>query len=347
MRGAASSAPTDARLWPTTDCASVPEMRFRSSKLVLSAFCPALLLSFTVAQAQEAPLKRTFTIGASVTYRIRMNVRSEITGQRTEKIGEVTYAVPLARSAECRVSWRATQRILEAAADGGARVEESLDNFEISEADTASDRSPSGEADKEAAELARALRETLAGWGVPRIFRYRQHTGGQLFDLPTEGGPLLGEQGAPVLTLWLLRALRPAAVLPARPLRIGDRWQEPRAIALKDWTDVHAVESGEWLDSPRNPDAVVRLHQEQQISGRAAPAQGEGALELHFHAESLHTVSLQDGGLLAATRSGVHELTHVLGPVAGLPEPPRFRATLSAQVEIEECDDPMCPTPRP
>ena len=276
-----------------------------------------------------------------------MKIRSEITGQRTEKIGEVTYAVPLTRSAECRVSWRATQRVLETPADGQALVEETLDGFEVAEAETTSDRNTPGEMDKDAADLARALHEMLAEWGVPRTLRYHQNSSGQLLDLSSGGGPQLGEQGAPVLTLWLLRALRPAAALPARPLRIGDRWQEPRAIALKDWTDVHAVESGEWLDSPRNPDAVVRLHQEQQISGRAAPAQGEGALELHFHAESLHTISLQDGGLLAATRSGVHELTHVLGPVAGLPEPPRFRATLSAQVEIEECDDASCSTPRP
>jgi hypothetical protein len=321
-------------------------MRSRSSQLFLSALFPALLLIPARAQAQEAPLTRSFTVGAGATYRVRLNIRSEIAGERTEKIGEVTYAVPLTRSAECRITWRATQRILETTADGGALVEESLDGFEVAEAGATIDRNSQGEVDKETADLARALREMLAGWGVPRTLRYQQNSSGQLKDLSGGGGPRLGEQGAPLLTLWLLRALRPAAALPARPLRIGDHWQEPRAVALKEWKDVNAVESGDWLDSPRKPDAAVRLHQEQQISGRAA-ADGEGTLELRFHAEALHTISLQDGGLLAATRSGVHELTRVLGPVAGLPEPPRFRATLSAQVEIEECDDPSCPTPRP
>ena len=292
--------------------------------------------------AQEAPVTRNFVAGASMAYRVHLTVRSELDGQRTEKIGEVTYAVPLTRSAECRISWRTTRRILEIAADGSARVEESLDGFEASPASPASDAAAAEKPDQQTAELAAALHETLASWGIPRTLRYRESAGGQLSDVSAEAGPLLGEQGAPLLTLWLLRALRPAATLPARPLRIGDRWQEPRAAQVKDWKETSASESGEWLGDPRNPDAAARLHLVQQIYAQSPATGGESQLELRFHAESLNTISLQDGGVLAATRSASRDLVRVLGSVAGLPDPPRFRATLSVQVEIEECDDASC-----
>jgi hypothetical protein len=292
--------------------------------------------------AQEAPITRVFTRGTGASYRVSLVVRSRLDGQRTEKIGDVTYAVPLTRSAECRISWRTTQRILEIAADGSARLEESLTGFEISSANPPSVAGASPDLDKESAELSIALRETLASWGIARTLGYRQGPGGQLLELRADGGPVLAEPGSPLLTSWLVRALRPAAVLPARPLRIGDRWQEPRSTSIKNWKETSAMESGEWLEAPLNPGVAARLHLVQQIWGQTPAPGGEGALEIRFHAESLSTVSLQDGSVLRATRSASQELVRVLGPVAGLPEPPRFRATLSVQVEIEGCDDASC-----
>lgn len=329
-------------------------MPLRSSHLRLIVLCALPLLVSVRASPQEAPVTRAFTVGDSVTYRVRLMVRSELEGQRTEKIGEVTYAVPLTRSAEFRISWRATRRILETAADGSARVEESLDGFDTSQADPASDTGAVEKQDKETAELAEALRETVKAWGVPRTLRYAESPAGQVRDLELQGGPALGESGFPLLTLWLLRALRPGIALPAQPLRIGNRWEQPRTMQLGNWNEVSAMESGEWLEAQRNPESAVRLHIVQQVSGRipsssaARAAANSGAqdesseFEIRFHAESLNTLSLQDGRLLAATRSASRELVRVLGPVAGLPQPPRFRATLSVQVVIEGCDDGSC-----
>lgn len=317
-------------------------MRLRSSQLLLGALFPILLLPSVPTQAQEAPITRVFTTGTGASYRVSLVVRSRLDGQRTEKIGDVTYAVPLTRSDECRISWRATQRILEIAADGSAQVEESLAGFQISSANPPGLAGASPDLDKESAELSVALHETLASWGIPRTLSYRESPGGQLLELRPDGGPVLAEPGSPLLTPWLVRALRPAAALPARPLRIGDRWQEPRSTPMKNWKEMSALESGEWLEAPLNPGVAARLHLVQQISGQTPAAGGEGALEIRFHAESLNTVSLQDGSVLSATRAASQELVRVLGPVAGLPEPPRFRATLSVQVEIEGCDDASC-----
>ena len=329
-------------------------MRLRPSLLLFIALCPVLLLNSVEVYGQEAPITRVFTVGAGMAYRVHLVVRSEIDGQSTDKIGGVTYAVPFARSAECRISWRMTRRTLGIAADGSAQVEESLDGFEISPTNSASDGSAAVHQDKETAELAAALRETLKGWGVPHNLSYTENPDGQVRDLRLEGAPALGEPRVPLLTLWLLRALRPAIALPARPLRIGDRWEQPRTMQLGSWNDVSAVESGEWLEAQRSQEAAVRLHVVQQVSGHAPSPSAAGAaaksgapdesldFEIRFHAESLNTISLQNGNLVGATRSASQELVRVLGPVAGLPDPPRFRATFSVQVEIEGCDDASC-----
>jgi hypothetical protein len=317
-------------------------MGLQSNQLPRLGLCLIFLLICLPAQAQEAPLTRLFSTGSTSSFRVRLTVRSEIEGQRTEKIGNVIYAVPFTRSAECRIAWRATTQIMQVSPDGSAGVQESLDGFQISAATLPDSASASAGQDKAAAELSAALEETLARWGTPRALRYRESFSGQLSELSAEGGPQLGEQGFPLLTLWLLRALRPASALPARPLRIGDRWEEPREVLSKDWKQVSATESGEWLEAPRNPEAAARLHLVQQISGQAPAPGNEGTLELRFHAEALNTVSLQDGSLIGATRSASRDLVRVLGPVAGLPDPPRLRATISAQVEIELCVDVSC-----
>jgi hypothetical protein len=125
-------------------------------------------------------------------------------------------------------------------------------------------------------------------------------------------------------------------------LRLNERWQEPRLMNVTGWSEVTAMESGQWLEAPRHPEAAVRLHLVQQISARLPTAPGEASAEMHFHGESLGTVMLQDGALVSATRSASREQWRVLDAVPGLPEPPRFHTTLSVQVEIEQCDDAEC-----
>jgi hypothetical protein len=326
----------------------------------------ALFLAALPLCAQVRPLTRLFTPGSSTSYRVRLRIRSELQGQRTEKIGAVTYAVPFTEAVELSLSWRTSLRVESVPAGGLAGIEETMDRFDA----PATIGEPP--ADEQTAHLAEALRAALLGWAVSRTLHYREATTGNLTDLAADGAPPLDEPAPPLLTLWLLRALRPAAALPQRPFRFGDRWQEPRAIRLERWSDVSAVESGEWLEAAEGDSATARIHIVQQISGRlpAAPNApdktrkagetdqpnktdkpgallpgGEVESEGRFHGESLSTVSLQDGGVLRATRSASRERTDILAAIAGLPERPRFRATLSVQVEIEGCDEASCVSP--
>ena len=67
-----------------------------------------------------------------------------------------------------------------------------------------------------------------------------------------------------------------------------------------------------------------------------------GAAQALFHAESLTTLALLDGRVFSAERSAAREISRTLDAVPGLPDPPRFRARLSVQVQIEDCKDSAC-----
>ncbi len=324
-------------------------MLLRTSRAPVVVTLCAFLAAALLCDAQDRPLTRLFAPGSSAYYRLRLRVRSELVGQRTEKIGAVTYAVPFTEAVELGLSWRATYRV-DSSNGGLARVEESLEGFGAVET--------IGEppASEQAARLAEALRSALQRWAVARRLHYRETATGNVSELSADGAPSLDEPAPALLTLWLLRALRPLATLPQRALRLGDHWQEPRAIQLERWSEVSAVESGEWLEAPPGESATVRLHIVQQISGRipplaaqtdkertnAPPTGNEVESDGRLHGESLSTLSLQDGGLLRAIRSASRERTDLLAPVPGLPDRPRFRATLSVQVEIEGCDEASC-----
>lgn len=285
-------------------------------------------------RAQEKPLQRGFVAGSAHRYRVHLSVRSELEGQHTEKIGAKTYVTPFTRFAEGTISWQAARRVVSVAPES-AEIEELLEQFSAVEAQAGT---------QEAAEVQRllgALRGTLQKWGEPRTLRYRESVTGQVQGVSPLGVPLLDEPAPQLLTPWLLRALRPAAALPAQPVQFGKGWQEPRAVQLPNWSDVQGTESGEWLEVADSAEPATRLHIVQQISGKVisgADHRPEGTAEGRFHAESLAVVSLTDGRLLSATRSAMREITWVLAPVEGLPEPPRFRGRLSVQVRIEEIE---------
>jgi hypothetical protein len=80
----------------------------------------------TAALAQDKPLERKFSVGAPSGYRVRMVVRSEVTGQRPTQIGANASAEPFSRFAECVLAWEATRRIISVAPDGTAEIEEIL-----------------------------------------------------------------------------------------------------------------------------------------------------------------------------------------------------------------------------
>jgi hypothetical protein len=304
------------------------------------------------ARAQETPLRHTFRADEETRYRVRLTVRSEIEAPETVKIGSVTYVKSARHEAEAQLTWFTTESVLRAPAGGEAEVTEKLESFEGPVPTNTGDAT-----DEQTAHLAAGLRATLAGWAQEQTLEMRVAPNGAVSGLSAAGVPRFDETDPPLLTLWLLRALRPTVLLPERPIRVGDAWQEPRAVGIGAWTDVRASETGEWLEAPRGETPAVRLHVVQEISGRVPepsassvespaqktpPADARGEKTARFYAESLSTVGLDDGRLLAATRSARKELLRVLPPVEGMPEPPRFRATLSVQVEIENCEERGC-----
>ncbi|MCL5289149.1 MAG: hypothetical protein M1453_14285 [Acidobacteria bacterium] len=308
----------------------------RPCYILFAVICVSLFAE--IASAQQRQLERSFSVGAAHVYRVRLTLRSELDGQRPVPSGAQAYVEPFSRSAEVTFSWRATSRVAAVAEDGAALLEEVLDEFAAAQFRAAP-------ADDDARKMSAALADAVKNWSFPRTLRYRETPAGQLIALPPEGVPALGENAPPLLTLWLLRALRPAVTLPGKPIVFGERWQEPRSAKLDNWSDVRGVESGEWLDASSSAEPAVRLHIVQQISGSVAGGADmpeAGAAQARFHAESLTTLALLDGRVLAAERSAVREISRTLDAVAGLPDPPRFRARLSVQVQIEDCKDNPC-----
>ncbi len=281
---------------------------------------------------QEKPLQENLAAGATSRFRIQLTVHTEVRGEATEQIGAKTYVKPFVHAAEAGLGWTAVRRVVSVGAAGLAEIEETLDAFEEFGADALA-------ADEDSTKLLATLRETLASWKKDRVLRYRESRDGQLAALAAEGVPPLGEDDPVVLTLWLLRALRPAVALPPKPVRIGDHWEEPRSANLPPWQDVKGSESGEWLEAGAGGQLAATLHVVQQIRGssprpRAGDAPEERRGQASFFAESLSNVSLLDGSLLSATRSASRELLWTLAPVEGLPDPPQFRAKLSVAVAI-------------
>jgi hypothetical protein len=285
------------------------------------------------AAPQEKPFEQSLVPGAASRFRIQLTLHTEVRGQATDQIGAKTYVKPFVRSAEAGLRWTATRRVVSLDGAGLAEIEETLDGFEESGAHTFV-------ADLDSAKLLTALREALASWKKDRVLRYRETREGQLSSLQADGVPTLGEEKPIVLTLWLLRALRPAAALPGKAVRIGDRWEEPRSANLPPWQGIKGSEFGEWLESGAGGQLAATIHVVQQIRATAprpaaAGSSAEGQGEAFFFAESLSNVSLLDGNLISATRSASREILWTLASVEGLPEPPQFRIKLSATVTIE------------
>lgn len=315
-------------------------MNLRRASLLLITLCGF----FPALGAQEKPIERTFLPGVTLRYRVRLTVRSEVEGHRPTNIGVSTYAEPFAHAAEAGLSWRVTRRVLSVASDSSAEIDETLDEFKRDENVTS--KTPEGEA------LQVALNEALAAWTkLPTLtLRYHETPRGQITGVTQEGAPIF-DQEPPLLTLWLLRALRPTLALPARPFHAGDRWQELRTVQAPPWQEARGTETGEWLTGAGTQAAgtATRLHIVQQIVGVVSPVPARAGekqpapAEGRFHAESLATIAhlgLTDayggvGNLIDATRSASREVVRVLDPTPGLPDPPRFRARISAQVQIE------------
>ncbi len=310
------------------------------------SFIAALFAAALAAASQQAsPLERVFKPGESEEFRVELLARSEVEGQRAEKIGARAYATPFSFSSQENLSWRAVLRVISVDAKGVAEIEEILDNFSPLE-------TPPGNADDEKAKTDAALRLALQEWSRPGkiTLRYRQTSRGEITGLNSEAGPVLDAQPA-VLSAWLRSAARPRAVLRGALGGPDTRWSEPRSVQLSPWTNARGTEAGEWLTGPYPQLSLVRfdnLQVTQQIQA-AVPAisgvMGEG--EARFHSESISTVvgagSLafgQYGSLTQASRSATREVSRKLPPIEGLPEPPSFRSKISVEIRITRSDWP-------
>jgi len=289
-------------------------------------------VSTALAQQAEAPLLRTFQAGDVQRYRVELRIRASADGQRARKVGRQTFAEQFSESSSGSLSWRATRRVLNIQPDGSAEIEETLDEFAISETD---------------GQLKEDLEAALREWsqGQKHTVRYREATNGQMFGLAVESGPLL-DQDPPVLTLWLRRALRPTTALPARAPRVGDKWSEGRRVQLPPWNNLIGSEEFAWLEAP-DPAAsaarLISLHVVQQISSPTPARAMEGPHWLgRFHGESVSTLVHAGaplyggyGGLYSAARSGTRETTHVGERIPTLADLPVFRARTAAEVRIQ------------
>lgn len=112
--------------------------------------------------AQDQPLERRVSAGATTEFRIQLKVSSRIEGQETVTIGANAYVKRFAREASAKISWTARVRVASFSADS-ASIEEALGGF--------STQPPSGPAasdDTETARLEQALQSALANWAMPR-----------------------------------------------------------------------------------------------------------------------------------------------------------------------------------
>jgi hypothetical protein len=317
------------------------------SQLLAVITIAALIISGAIAEAgvgpaaapsaSDQPLHILFSPGATSVFRIQLTVTAHLDGEQTETIGVKTYVAPFTREAKSVLTWRTQLRVISVAADG-AEIEESLAGFSAAPAEIPA-------ADPASAKMAQALNDALAGWSQERVIHYRVSLSGETTAVPADAEPPLDEQSPRVLSAWLLRALRPVVVLPARAVVLNDSWQAARSVTLPDWSTVSGAESGQWLTAASGSKLEIRLDDVQQITAAvtAGPEKPpEGAASATFRGESLSTVGLDDGRLVSATRSAARTVLWTLTPAAGLSAPPRFSARLAIEIEIENCDETAC-----
>jgi hypothetical protein len=315
--------------------------------------CLALVSSWLVpaqpapAQQAEPPLLRTFKAGDVQRYRVELTVRSEVSGQRPRQVGRQTFAEPFTDTITTMTHWKVTRRVVAVDPDGSAEMEETLHDFsEVTRSYVQSDQP-----DQDA-----PATKALSSWelSLRGPLRYRESRSGQLLGLSENAGPVL-DDAPPVLTLWLRRALRPTAALPARAPRVGDRWQEPRTVRLPPWTDTQGTESGTWSSGGLSESAVslLDLLVVQEISGNVPSAGIQASAgtsptqttsrpgRARFHAEALsslvHAGSPLYGGygaLYSSQRAAIREVSREVANVPNMTGPVVFAARIGVQVRI-------------
>jgi hypothetical protein len=290
--------------------------------------------------AQQRPLTRHFVASVEERYQVTLILRAESHSVTTETVAAQTYVTPVVHAAEVSLHWRANRKILSIQDDGFAAIEERL----VPASQQCEGAPPSEKTD---AALQLSLKEFCTTWLKAEIIRYMENKSGALRDVSpsTNENALspLAETAPPLLSLWLKRAVRPNVILPQVPFEIGATSQQSFQPASSVLKNAHGSETTEWLDAQGETPAAM-LHVVQQLVWSAAPPAAAVRVESResqtqkdesFFADSLSTVSLQDGSLLSANRSASRTTSRHVDPVPGLPQPPEFSSKLTVTVTIE------------
>jgi hypothetical protein len=290
--------------------------------------------------AQQRTLTRHFVAPAEERYQVTLNLKAESHSVATETVAAQTYVTPVVHAAEVKVRWSAVRSILSLQNDGSAAIEETVTPApqhceEVTQ--------PS---DKTDTELQDSLKAFCTLWLQTESMRYTENDRGVLREAAASVSgnalPPLAEAAPQLLSLWLKRAVRPNVILPQLEMATGATSQQSFQPASSLLKDARGSETTEWLDS-QNEVPAATLHVVQQLlwssAGRATPG-AEKTLpptqkEEAFFADSLSTLSLQDGSLLRANRSASRTTTRHVDPVPGLPQPPDFSSKLTLAVTIE------------
>jgi len=267
-------------------------------------------------------------------------LRAESHSVTTETIAAQTYVTPVVHAAAVSLHWRADRKILSIQDDRSAAIEETL-----VPASQQCEGTPTSE--KTDAALQLSLKEFCTTWLKAEIIRYTENKSGALRDVSPSANeialPPLAETAPLLLSLWLKRAVRPNVILPQVPFEIGATSQQSFQPASSVLKNAHGSETAEWLDAQGETPAAM-LHVIQQLVWSAAPPAAAVRVESResqtkkdesFFADSLSTVSLQDGSLLSANRSASRTTSRQVDPVPGLPQPPEFSSKLTVTVTIE------------
>src|SRR5579864_622165 len=233
------------------------------TRIITAAVLIGIAISAAVADSQSTSASHSYRAKSIANFRVDLRARVESEIQRPSPIGSKMYLQPVSNWLEQDLSWQATRAVVSLSQDGSAEIEEKLSNF----SQKVSSSDDTDENKKLLADLASALNK----WNTPKTLLYRETRSGQIIGLAAESAPPIGESAPRVLTAWLLRALRPTAALPARPLAPGEHWQEPRVVQFAEWTGTSGSESGEWLAIPagirQRGEPIVKLQTTQEIAG--------------------------------------------------------------------------------
>ncbi len=290
--------------------------------------------------AQPRPLTRHFVASVEERYQVTLVLRAESHSVATETVAAQTYATPVVHAAEVSLHWLADRRILSVQDDGSAAIEETL----VPASQQCEEAPPSEKTD---AALQLSLKTFCASWLKAEIIRYAENNKGALRETTATASenalPPLAETAPPLLSLWLKRAVRPNVIFPQLPFEMGATSQhsfQPAGHLLKN---ARGSETTEWLDAQGETPAAT-LHVVQQLVWSATPPATAVRIESHesqtqkdesFFADSVSTVSLQDGSLLRANRSASRTTSRHVDPVPGFSQPPEFSSKLTVTVTIE------------